>query len=391
MTDVDKKGFWKKTGIYLGFVNDVPAIEVRDELPILDGPRQPLNVVNLTGTETGVSSERALSLAAVYRAVSIVGTAVSQLPIGVWRNGEELPLSTSHLVVRPNLELPLHAFLEQTAISLAVNGNAYWLLKRTGPIANVEGIEVLNPNSVVIDYDNGRKVYRYGEKTFPEWRIKHLMLTRLPGHEYGTGPIQAAQNELRGALNLRNYADEWFGGGGLPKGKLKTDKPLTSAKADEYNDRLDAVLAGGYRNLVLGDGVDYEPLLITPEQAQFLESQSFSITQIARMFGVPAVYMMTDPGNSMTYANQEQVDAAFLRYTLIKYLVEIEAAFADLLPRGQVARFKTDALLRTDQSTRFASYSAAISGGWMTVDEVRAKEGLLPLGEQPTPEDGVGN
>jgi HK97 family phage portal protein len=98
------------------------------------------------------------------------------------------------------------------------------------------------------------------------------------------------------------------------------------------------------------------------------------------LFGIPATYMLAGvEGNSMTYTNLEMVDTAFVKYTLMKYLREIEEAFTSLTVRGQVVRFKVDVLQRADIRTRYESYSTAISSGWLTQNEVREIEGLQPL------------
>lgn len=371
----EQNGFFKRAGIALGLVE-----RKTNELPILHSPHQPISAVNLTGTQPAVSTDRALGLAAVYRAVSILSGSVSQLELGVWRNGEEIPQRSTDLVVRPDIDISRQAFLEQTAVSLATNGNAYWLLKgRTSPQADVVSLEVLNPLQVQIDYDKGKKVYRYNGKKYAAWQVKHLWNMRLPGYEYGVGPIQASQNELRGALTLRNYSDNWFTDGGVPNGVLSTDKVLTGEQADQYRE---AFMRGQQTRTVavLGQGMSYQPVYLSPADAQFIESANFSVTQIARMFGIPATYLMTGvEGNSMTYTNTEQIDTVYVKYTLMKYLNEIESAFSDLLPRGQEARFKVDVLLRGDTKTRFSAYKTAIDAGFMTRDEVRAKEGLLPL------------
>lgn len=377
---VDNQSIARRVGVALGFV--APAEVRSNELPIMGSPYMPVNARNLEGlnTHTAVSTDRALGLAGVYRSVSILSTSVAQMGVGVWRNGEEIPLKTTDLIARPNIDMSRMAFLEQTVVSMALNGNAYWLLGRDShsPTATVRNITVLNPANVVVDYKNGKKVYLYGEKTYAAWQVKHLWFMRVPGYEYGIGPIQAAQNELRGALDLRNYSDNWFSTGGVPTGVLKTDQPLTPELAGEYRDRWNEQQAAR-QTAVLGQGLSYTPVYLNPADAQFIESSKFSLNQIARLFGIPAIYLMTDPGSSMTYQNAVHVDTAFVRYTLMKYLSEIEQALTDLLPRGQEARFKVEDLMRADQSTRFASYKTALDGKFMTVDEVRAKEGLLPL------------
>lgn len=367
------------------------GVEVRAELPVMGSPYQPISATNLEGTNAGaVSADRAIGLAGVYRAVTVLGTAVSQLDLGVYRNDQEVPQASTSLIARPDYTQPLTAFLEATVTSLATNGNAYWLLNKKSPTDTVQNITVLNPLMIHIEDRDGKRFYNYGDKRYQEWQVKHLKLTRLPGYTYGVGPIQACQNELRGALDLRNYADNWFREGERTKVILKTDKALNQQQADDYTQRwIDS--RGDVRTL--GSGLSAERWAITPAEAQWLESQSFSITQIARMFGLPAQYLMTDPGNSSTYSNQQDVDSNFLKFTLSRYLNEIEDAFSDLLPRGQEVRFKVESLLRTDVpdiATRNAALKTAVDAGIMTVDEARAEMGLPPLtantSEGPTTE-----
>lgn len=383
MVNNDKKGFLTRLGIALGFTEDAPS-EVRSELPVLGSPNLPRSAVNLTPTSpVAVSPDRAIGLVAVYRAVDIIGTSVSQLPVGVWRNGEELTASqVPNLIIKPNLSISRSAFFEQTAVSLAVSGNAYWLLKgRNTPKAAVQELEVLNPHEVYPTYENGKKVFNYNGKTYQDWQISQLWKTRLPGYDVGIGPIQAAQNELRGALDLRNYADNWFREGGVPSGVLKTDQVLTEATLALYKAAWDKHQQDSGRGVVvIGSGLNYSPTYLSPKDAQFIESQQFETTQIARMFGIPATYMLAGvEGNSMTYTNLEMVDTQFVRYTLMKYLKEIEEALTDLIPRGQEVRFKVEVLLRADTKTRYESAAIAIGAGILTVNEAREKEGLLPL------------
>lgn len=82
----------------------------------------------------------------------------------------------------------------------------------------------------------------------------------------------------------------------------------------------------------------------------------------------------------MTYTNVADADLTFARWTLTQYLREIEEAFSALLPRGQQARFNLDAILRPSTKARYEAHQLALAAGFLTVDEVRAIEGLPPKG-----------
>lgn len=367
-----KDGFLRRAGKTLGFVVEGPS-EVRSELPVAGGSVLPPPRLD---NSTVITADRALSLAAVYRAVSILGISVSQLPVYVLRGGDKIEIPA--LIKQPNANLSRRVFLEQTTNCLALTGNAYWLLRRQSATSPVVNMEVLNPNFMTIEENKGKTLYHYNGKVYQSWQIKHLQLMRVPGLNVGVGPIQAAQNELRGAIDLRNYAENWFREGGVPNGILNSDQYLTPEQADAYKTRWAETQA--QRGVaVMGQGLSYQPVYLSPKDAMFIESQDFSIQQIARMFGIPPTYLIADANNSMTYVNQESVDIQFIRYTVMSYFSEIEDALTDVLPRGQQAKFNVEGLLRADTATRYSAYKTAIDAGFMTVNEVREKEDMPPL------------
>lgn len=373
---MNDKSFWRTAVEYLGFVG--PVEEERNGSVESFGGTSPLTgVIPPARPDTTVTVDKAMGLVPVYRAVSVLSTATSQLPLAVWRGGEQI--RTPNIVAQPDIDLTYSAFIEQTTTSLALTGNAYWRVFRANPTDSVQSIQVLNPHhvQVIADPETGRVAkYGYGDQQFKPWQIKHLMLVRMPGQTTGLGPIQAARGSLSGALDLQAYANNWFSMGGVPNGVLKTDQHITPEQADAYKDRWYESQSGGRGVAILGQGFNYQPIYLSPRDAQFLESQSFSKTEIATLFGVPATYMLADAGNSQTYTNYESIDMAFVRYTLQQYLSEIEEAMSSLLPRGQHARFDLDEFLRSDTSTRYSAYAQA---DFMTVNEKRAREGLPPI------------
>jgi HK97 family phage portal protein len=222
--------------------------------------------------------------------------------------------------------------------------------------------------------------YQYLGTGYAPERIQHLSYLRVPGNVYGVGPIQAAQLDLRGALDTRDFASNWFTDSAVPGGVLSSTQALSPDQAGQYKEQWLKGMSDDSRLAVLGAGLEYKALLLTPEQAQWLASQQFSITQVARMFGIPAGLLLAAvEGSSQTYANVAQAWTELARFTLANYQIEIEQAFSALLPRGTEARLNVEGLLRADTSTRYASYESAIRGGWMTANEVRALEDLAPI------------
>lgn len=326
-----------------------------------------------------VSVGEAFGLSMVYRAIQVHAIAAKQLSIATTRYG--LAVSDHPLTRRPDPASTRSSWIEQSVVSLASTGNAYYEIFRDA-FGQAAALPVLNPLDVRICTNRAGTVtgYGYQGRTIPAAKVKHITLLRIPGSAYGLGPIQAAQPDLRGAISTRDYAASWLDDSGVPTGVLKTDQSITREKAKEAKENWNENV--GQRNgvAVIGNGLSYSPIFLSPKDVQFIEAQQFNVTQIARLFGVPSSLMLAAvEGGSQTYANVEQDWLAYVRFTLMGYLVEIEDALSDLLPGAQRARFNIEALLRADTTTRYGSYKTAIEGGFMTVEEVRAIEGLPPL------------
>ena len=349
------------------------------------------------------SVDRALSLPAVFRAVQLTAGMAAQLDIGVQRRGDWI--ETPSLVRNPDPWRPLDSWVERIVVGLATDGNAF-LRKVRGATDAVISLEVLDPFQVYIDRDRrGRKVYLYGQETLTGEQVQHLWGLEVPGLRRGLGPIGHCRASLSGALDVRDYASDWFRSDDVPSGVLSTDQRLDPAAVTEYKRRwlnlpeLDAagrpVEGSGKDRLgpnvrVLGQGLKYTPIMLKPEEAQWLEAQRFGVLDVARIFGLPADYLLAAvEGTSLTYANLEMIDAQFLRTTLFPaYLRKIEGAITAILPHGQRARFQTADLLRPDAKTRAEIDAIYIDKGVVGPEEVRRREGYTgPAPAVPTRKD----
>lgn len=351
-------------------------------------PSDPSTVHTIPSRATSaraVSGREAVGLSAVFRAVEIRAIAARQITFDPKRGGRILP-DRPAILEKPDPFCSAAAFREMTSVSLDLNGNAYWRLGYApGAVKGVDRpvtARVLNPNDVLIDTTRGGDVvgYRYRGKQLGVHDIAHLARLRVPGSPYGLGPIQAAQIELRGGLDVVAYGSDFIYNGDVPSGVLSSDSILNAETAKLAKQQWADSNGGKHGVAVLGQGLKYMATFLSPKDAQFLESQQWTVNTATRLFGVPRSLMLANAeGNSETYQNVEQDWLGFIRFGMANTLTEIEDAFTGMLPRGQVAVYNAGGLLKTDTKTRYETHNLALTGKWRTVNEIRAIEGLEPI------------
>jgi HK97 family phage portal protein len=330
-----------------------------------------------------VSVAESLSLASVYRCVSILATLASSLDIYAVRGGKPVAVQPP-LIRKPNINSPRRVTLFETVASLALYGEAFWLLQRDSYLETPINIAVLNPIQVTISRDdNWNTVYEIatpnGElKKLAPYQIHHLKLLRIPGYLHGVGPIQSARSTIRGSVDLETYAGSWWNINDIPEGILRTDQEIGPDQAKKAAQEWSNARRER-RTAVMGKGLDYSPLLLSPKDALWLEGSQYNTIQVARMFGVPATLLDAPSGDTATYANQTQKNQALLDQTLRQYLDEIEDSFGEILPLGTLARFNTDELLRLNEKERAETDAILIQSGQRTINELRVRDGLDPL------------
>jgi HK97 family phage portal protein len=339
-------------------------------------------VPSRAATSTTVNAETALTLTSVYRAVQIIATPISKMNLRTYRyaTGIEQQIDNPILVNKPSLIESRRDFLFQTVVSLALEGNAFWV-KSFGSNGAVNNLTLLPASGVTIDYvdsqDIGKGVnYFYGGNKYTQDQFEHLKIFSRPGMLRGISPVEQCRNDIASALDVRDYAMNWFQSGGVPTGILKTNAMITEADASTittnwHNKQQNRQIA------VLGNGFDYSSVALSPRDALFTEIQDQAVQMVARLFGIPARLLLTTvPGSTDTYTNLQDENQVFYRHTLMAYTDAITDALSNCLPRGTRVEFDFEHLFKADVAARYNYYKVGIEAGILTADEARQKEGL---------------
>jgi HK97 family phage portal protein len=201
----------------------------------------------------------------------------------------------------------------------------------------------------------------------------------------GLTPIAMAKEAIGLGLATEEFGSRFFSGGASVSGVLETTDELGAEGRQNLRESVNEMhngLSRSHRLLILEQGMSYKQMGIPPDQAQFLETRKFQVTEIARFFRVPP-HMIYDLERA-TFSNIEQQSLEFVKYTLLPWIIRVEQAISwkllnDKEKKKYFVEFSVDGLLRGDMRSRFEAYHIARMDGVITADEIRAKENWNPL------------
>lgn len=375
----------------------LPAAEARD-LPV-DAVHRTAGI-QLAPTRSAlpaVTEAAALRIADVYAACRVLADGVASLPPKVYRAtaagnvpaGDEQRLA--QLLRRPSPGSTSADLFSTAMVHLLVNGNAFvGKFRREGSIVQ---LGCLDPQAVTVEQRGSRIAYLYsppergGLMELGPADVVHVKAMGSDGLR-GLSPVRQAMRALQLNQALADYLSSWLGNDARPGGVLT----VTDGLPDLAQTKDDAEAKFGWgamgapgqgRIAVMRGEVTYTAVDPPLREQEFIAQRELSAREVARAMRVPAWALDAPTGDSLTYSNVSQQNRFLLDHCLRPWLVRIERTFtndADLCPGATFLRFDTDELTRADPEARAAFYASGIEGGWLTVDEVRAREDLPPLG-----------
>lgn len=341
------------------------------------------------GPAAGSSASKALRLAPVYAAVSLIADLFGTLPqhAYVGAEGARRPIPTPAWLVKPDPRISLFAWKGQYISSLMLRGNAYGLVV-TSPAGKPLGIRWLHPDKVTVDETDasGPQYQLANGKTETLWaqggRIIHVPLFVQPGSCVGLNPIRNFADTFDTATAATRYGKNWFTRDAIPTSLMVSKKKLLKGQAREAKDLMRDAIADGGPVVLDGQEWDYKTLTISPADAQFLETIRASATTIATIFRVPPDDIGGDAAASRSYGNREADAERFNVRTMLPHCTRYEEAMAELMEPDQYVKCAMDALARPSLLDRSRANTENLRNGTLTLPEARALEDRPPLTEQ---------
>lgn len=340
-----------------------------------------------------VTAESALRLTAVYSCVRIISGAVANMPLKIKRkleNGNHEDAENTQLwnliVRRPNNTQRPQAFRRLSIAHVMLKGN-FFALKVRGVNGHLQQLIVLQPHLVEVkQLANMDLVYIYRRPdghtvTLQQKDVFHLYALTLNGVT-GVTPITYARETIGTAIAMEDHGAVVFKNGARISGMFSTEKKLGKEGRKNIREGLDEYRQGAKSDgaeLILEEGMKYERIAMTLQDAQWIEARKMSQGEIFSVFGVPPHMggAVDKSGGSNWGTGLEEQSRNFVGYTLEDYLIMWEDGVNyDLIPDDSdlFATHERERIIRGNLEARTKYYTAMLSYGVMSPNDVNKAE-----------------
>lgn len=354
-------------------------------------------------------TDEIVGLPAVLSAGRLISETIASMGQCVYRHGKDGSKEEARdtwqyelLEHSPNELMGAFQVTAHKVWSLLFYGNAFELKAKAG--GQVRELWPLDPNAVTIRREGMGLVYdvRTSKGSVRLTRDDLVHTVGLTGSDpyMGVSIIEFAGGALRKQLHAETYARRFFENDATPGGLLTTTGRLTREQRSELRDSWQSrhMGAGNAGKLaVLDSGATYQPVGVSPRDAQFVETARFNVQEIARIMGLWSGWL--GDTEAQMASSLEQENSRLLNVSLnpwIKRILAAQKSDRDLFPASDLRPvFDTDEFVRADTKTRHEAYLIARQAGWMSVNDIRGEEGMGPIAGgdlyQETPVGGAPN
>ena len=334
-----------------------------------------------------VTVDSAMGLATVWACIQLIGNSVGILPLHLYRRtdaGREKVKghAAMSLLAEPSEYWNRFDLLQWLMTGALSQGNGYCRIYRDRDF-NPVSLGYLKSNDVTpyFDQNTGHLHYRAGNEVLMPFEIIHIKGLGTDPIK-GKSPIAVHRENLALALEAQTYGESFFSKGGNVESVFEYPSALNEKQYNRLKSDINMHVAGmnnAHAPLLLEGGMKYNRINIPLEDAQFIQTRKYQRSEIAAIFGVPP-HMVGDLDKA-TYNNTELMGIEYVTYTLMPWLVKIQAEFARKLLREDEKEslyfaFQPNGLMRGDSKSRSEFYKNMSLIGAMNANEIRELEDM---------------
>ena len=346
-----------------------------------------------------ITHETQLAYYAVYSCITLIANDIGKLrprlvqqdQDGIWSETDSPAFSP--VLRKPNRYQNHIQFKEWWVMSKLTRGNTYALKQRDGRQV-VEALYLLDPSRVEpLVSPDGSIYYRLrsddlngvkGEDVVvPASEIIHDRMNCLFHPLVGVSPLYACGVAAGQGLAIQQQSSTFFGNGARPSGILTAPSAISQESADRIQAAWATKFSGANagRVAVLGDGLQYQPMIMTATDAQLVEQLKMTAEVVCSVFHVPPAKIGLAQDNNAS--NAEIRDRNYYSDCLQSHIEQFELCMDEgigigygVKVEGRVLGVDLDVdggLWRMDTASLISAMGNGVAQAVLTTDEARSR------------------
>lgn len=348
-----------------------------------------------------IDNDTALTYFAVFSCITLIAGDIAKLPVRLLRDVDGIHKPEENQSYTPVLRKPNGIqnriqFWENYFLSKLSNGNTY-VLKRRDTRGLVRALYVLAPERVQpLITPAGDVFYQLSSDnisgieepiTVPASEVIHDRMNCLFHPLVGLSPIISAGLAAMQGHNIQTDSTNFFANRGIPGGVLTAPGAISDETAKRLKEYWETNFTGenAGKVAIAGDGLKFEPMRMTAENAQVIEQLRWSAEVVCSVFHVPPYKIGI--GQQPSYNNIQALNVEYYSQALQVLIEAAELCLAEGLGLQSKLSIGFDIrqLLRMDGQTQINRLKEGIGAGIMAPNEGRAELNLQPVKGGETP------
>lgn len=335
-----------------------------------------------------VSVDRGSKISTVFTCINTICQDIAKLPFNVLKDSENgkavQKMNPVYRVIhtQPNENTSAFNFWYSIMWGALTKGNGIAIIIRDA-MQNVTQLVQVDYDHVNVIMEGGSIFYSIdGMGTFPATEIFHIKMYTLNGSMTGFSPIMWNANVMGYKIKQEKYSAKAIGTKGTG---FITSEGLVAEQGQKVAEQMRSQIEAGKIPFLGTKGkTDWHNQMITPNEAQYIETKMQTNQEIYGIFRLPPTFAQNY--TETPYGNAEQQDLVYVKQTLTPWIRLIEQEcdiklFREVNKNKRFplfTKFNLNGILRGDIKTRFEMYDKAMFGGMMNADEARDLEDMPP-------------
>lgn len=343
-----------------------------------------------------ITPEESLTVGTVTAVITIMSQDLSSIPLILYGRRGRIKYrafdSPYYKLMhdQPNPEQTSFNFRELCIGHLIGWGN-FFAQKIWNSAGDIIELWPLRPDRMTVERILGERIYKYQNAEGKTRIFLKEEILHIPGFGFdglvGYSRIALARHAIGLSISTEKFGSKFFANGANPGIIYKHPGELTDTAFERLEESLEEKtgVEESHKPMILEEGMSIEKIGVPPDDAQYLETRKFQISEINRLLGPVPPHLIADVSRSTSWGtgidSQEQ---GYINHTLLPYGVRVEQNLAmQLLPEqerssGYFYEHLFDAFLRGDIATRFEAYVKSINNGILTPNQALEKENMNP-------------